>query len=515
MARAKDAVGRGEDVAVRLPGAARAGVLDRNWRCADGELDVVAVDGDALVVCEVKTRSGTGFGEPAEAVDRAQGGPDPAGRRSAGWPRTASRWCGSASTWSRCSRRRDAGPARAAPTRGVLMALARTWSVGAARGRRAAGRDRGRPRRTGCRRAPGRPAGRGAAGVAGPGPGGGRQLRADLAEPADDPGAARRRRCPSAAVGFDLALACRRARGGRGGAGRSALDGVVLLGELGAGRAAAAGPRRAARPARGAPAPGMRRVVVPAATLAEAALVAGLRRARRGDAGRRCWLPARRRRPGAGRGRSAAGPAGAAAARTCADVVGQATPGGRSRSPRPAGTTCCWSGRPAPGKTMLAERLPGVLPPLATRTALEVTAVHSVAGLLAGGRAAGAPPAVRGAAPLGVGRGAGRRRVAGWPGRARSRWRTAACCSWTRRRSSRPACWTRCAHRWRAARSARPGRRGRALPGPVPAGARGQPVPVRARPARRDCVCTSMVRRRYLGRLSGPLLDRVDLQVQL
>jgi len=43
-------------------------VLSRNWRCRDGELDVVATDAHRLVVCEVKTRSGTTFGTPAEAV---------------------------------------------------------------------------------------------------------------------------------------------------------------------------------------------------------------------------------------------------------------------------------------------------------------------------------------------------------------------------------------------------------------------------------------------------------------
>ena len=43
-------------------------VVARNWRCRDGELDVVARDGQALVFCEVKTRTGTGFGHPAEAV---------------------------------------------------------------------------------------------------------------------------------------------------------------------------------------------------------------------------------------------------------------------------------------------------------------------------------------------------------------------------------------------------------------------------------------------------------------
>ena len=58
----------GERVAVRALTDAGLSVLDRNWRCRDGELDVVARDGDALVFCEVKTRTGTGFGLPAEAV---------------------------------------------------------------------------------------------------------------------------------------------------------------------------------------------------------------------------------------------------------------------------------------------------------------------------------------------------------------------------------------------------------------------------------------------------------------
>jgi putative endonuclease len=58
----------GERVAVRALTDAGLAVLDRNWRCRDGELDLVARDGDALVFCEVKTRRGSGFGTPAEAV---------------------------------------------------------------------------------------------------------------------------------------------------------------------------------------------------------------------------------------------------------------------------------------------------------------------------------------------------------------------------------------------------------------------------------------------------------------
>jgi putative endonuclease len=44
-------------------------VLDRNWRCDAGEIDLVLRDGAVLVFCEVKTRTGTAYGHPLEAVD--------------------------------------------------------------------------------------------------------------------------------------------------------------------------------------------------------------------------------------------------------------------------------------------------------------------------------------------------------------------------------------------------------------------------------------------------------------
>lgn len=67
--RAKDAVGRyGEDVAARHLEAAGLAVVERNWRCPEGEIDIVAWHGPVLVFCEVKTRSGVAFGVPAEAV---------------------------------------------------------------------------------------------------------------------------------------------------------------------------------------------------------------------------------------------------------------------------------------------------------------------------------------------------------------------------------------------------------------------------------------------------------------
>ena len=58
----------GESIAAAYLTAAGLRLLDRNWRCREGELDIVARDGDALVFCEVKTRRGLGFGDPVEAV---------------------------------------------------------------------------------------------------------------------------------------------------------------------------------------------------------------------------------------------------------------------------------------------------------------------------------------------------------------------------------------------------------------------------------------------------------------
>ena len=59
----------GEELAAGHLSAAGMTVLARNWRCREGELDVVARDRDGtLVFCEVKTRSSSLFGEPGEAV---------------------------------------------------------------------------------------------------------------------------------------------------------------------------------------------------------------------------------------------------------------------------------------------------------------------------------------------------------------------------------------------------------------------------------------------------------------
>lgn len=68
-----DALGkRGEDVAAEYLAGTGLVVLSRNWRCREGEVDLIATDGERVVVCEVKTRSATGYGEPAEGVTPAK-----------------------------------------------------------------------------------------------------------------------------------------------------------------------------------------------------------------------------------------------------------------------------------------------------------------------------------------------------------------------------------------------------------------------------------------------------------
>ncbi len=63
---------RGEALAARWYEAHGYTVLSRNWRCRDGELDLVLGRRGALVFCEVKTRSSTAYGTPAEAVTRTK-----------------------------------------------------------------------------------------------------------------------------------------------------------------------------------------------------------------------------------------------------------------------------------------------------------------------------------------------------------------------------------------------------------------------------------------------------------
>ncbi|MFT4287245.1 YraN family protein [Nocardioides sp.] len=72
-AAARTALGRyGEEIAARHLTGRGMVILDRNWRCDEGELDLVLRDGDTLVVCEVKTRSSPVGGTPHEAISPAK-----------------------------------------------------------------------------------------------------------------------------------------------------------------------------------------------------------------------------------------------------------------------------------------------------------------------------------------------------------------------------------------------------------------------------------------------------------
>jgi len=74
---------RGEELAAAWYAASGYEVLARNWRCREGEIDLVCRKGSTLVVCEVKTRSSDAFGTPLDALGE---------RKRARLRRLAARW---------------------------------------------------------------------------------------------------------------------------------------------------------------------------------------------------------------------------------------------------------------------------------------------------------------------------------------------------------------------------------------------------------------------------------------
>jgi putative endonuclease len=83
-ARQRSALGAyGEALAARHLIEQGMVVLDRNWRCDLGEVDLVLRDGRVLVVCEVKTRSSLAYGTPLEGVTE---------QKAARLRRLAARW---------------------------------------------------------------------------------------------------------------------------------------------------------------------------------------------------------------------------------------------------------------------------------------------------------------------------------------------------------------------------------------------------------------------------------------
>jgi magnesium chelatase family protein len=186
---------------------------------------------------------------------------------------------------------------------------------------------------------------------------------------------------PKRGSGFDLALAAA-VLAANGAVPAAALFGRVLLGELGL--------DGQVRPVRGvlpavltAARAGVGRVVVPLANLAEASLLPDMEA--RGVASLRDLVALLTGQPYEEQALPAVqGPAGEIAPPLLdlVDVAGQVTGRTAVEVAAAGGHHAFLLGPPGSGKTMLAERMPGVLPPLELDEALEVTAIHSVAGML-------------------------------------------------------------------------------------------------------------------------------------
>ena len=172
-------------------------------------------------------------------------------------------------------------------------------------------------------------------------------------------------------------------------------------------------------------------------------------------------------------------------------------------------------GPPGSGKSMLAKRLPSILPPLSLAESLETTQIHSVAGKLSRDTSLiSQRPFRRPTTPY--------RRWPSWrrqpiPSQAKSVWPTTACSSSTSCPSSTAVCSKCCANRSKTAPSpsAAPNTHSTtpasfmfvASMNPCPCGYYGDPT--------HHCVCTPGQIQRYMNKISGPLLDRIDIHCEI
>jgi magnesium chelatase family protein len=182
--------------------------------------------------------------------------------------------------------------------------------------------------------------------------------------------------------GFDLAIAVA-ALGALGAVPRDVLGGVLLVGELSL-EGTVQGLRGVLPQLLGARARRVRQAIVPRANAAEAALVEGVEVRTVGSLGElvevlcgRAELPLAERAPEI---------PPEPARDDLSEVRGQLVARRALEIAAAGNHNLLMIGPPGAGKTMLARRLPGLLPPLSTEEALEVTAVHSVAGLLSASR---------------------------------------------------------------------------------------------------------------------------------
>ncbi|GAA1901836.1 YifB family Mg chelatase-like AAA ATPase [Williamsia serinedens] len=259
---------------------------------------------------------------------------------------------------------------------------------------------------------------------------------------------------------------------------------------------------------------GLTRVVVPRGNAAEAALVPGVEIGAVGHLREVvAWLEGKAVLDTVGDPVPAA-TASSADTVDMADVVGQEEARHALEIAAAGGHHVFMSGPPGIGKTMLARRLPGILPPLTESEALEATVIHSVAGTLpVGGPLLVEPPFI---APHHstshtalVGGGTGMARPGAVSRAHRGVLFLDECAEMGVKalESLRTPLEDGQTRVWRRDGVA-------TLPARFLLVLAANPCP--CAPAQDvDCVCTAQVRRRYLGKLSGPLMDRVDLRVRM